>query len=79
MSIRRATRARGGTAGDVVDEVDMEGVENDAPTFSGGAEGVTPTPIGSAEGDKTHDGQHMTSAATAFPYEYIEGSDVAGS
>ena len=73
--------------GDVVDEVDMEGVENDAPTFSGSAvptfsgsaEGVAPTPIGSAEGDKTHDGQHMTSAATAFPYEYIEGSDVAGS
>ena len=70
-----------------MDEVDMEGVENDAPifsgsavpTFSGNAEGAAPTPTGNAEGDKTHDDQYMISAATAFPYEYIEGSEIAGS
>ena len=70
-----------------MDEVDMEGVENDAPTFSGSAvptfsgnaEGAAPTPTSNAEGDKTHDDQYMISAATAFPYEYIEGSEIAGS
>ena len=79
-----------------MDEVDMEGVENDAPTFSGSAvptpsgsavhtisdnvvDGAARTPTNNTEGDKTHDDKYMISAATAFPYEYIEGSDIAGS
>ena len=87
-----------------MDEVDMEGGENDAPTFSssaaptfsgsavptfsgnsavptfsGNVEGAASTPTSNVEGDMTHDDKYMISAATAFPYEYIEGSEIAGS
>ena len=66
--MRRTTRARGGTAEEVEDELDIEGAGDNAPA-----------PGGSADGDKSHDGRDMVSAAKAFPYEYIEGSDEAGS
>ena len=68
MSVRRTTRARGGTVGEVEDELEIEGAGDDAPA-----------PGGSADGDKGHDGRDMVSASQAFPYEYIEGSGEAGS